>query len=180
MQFPVNNEKFLRTSILKNIYKRLLLMQIWKYHYMFVFTYEQCPENFAFLSQEFSGYLAVKFVNFLKSRLIFNIFYYFWMFVNKLFAYVTYTYLKYQRCFNVKSATCYVHIKKVLVDFQICASVPRNICERLPLNVSTRSTNFHNDENLPKLKKIDLVISIVYYFFAKYFFNDISWTPHLE
>ena len=28
MQFPVNNEKFLRTSILKNIYKRLLLMQI--------------------------------------------------------------------------------------------------------------------------------------------------------
>ena len=96
------------------------------------------------------------------------------MFVNKLFAYVTHTYLKYQRCFNVKSATCYVHIKKVLVDFQICASVPRNICERLPLNVSTSSTNFHNDENLPKLKKIDLVILVVYYFFAKYFFNDIS------
>ena len=40
------------------------------------------------------------------------------MFVNKLFAYVTYTYLKYQRCFNVKSATCYVHIKKVLLIFK--------------------------------------------------------------
>ena len=41
-----------------------------------------------------SNYLPLKFVNFLKSRLIFNIFYCFWMFVNKLFTYLTYAYLK--------------------------------------------------------------------------------------
>ena len=45
-------------------------------------------------SKEFSSYLPVKFVNFLKSKLIFNIFYCFGMFVNRLFTYLTCAYLK--------------------------------------------------------------------------------------
>ena len=36
----------------------------------------------------------MKFVKFLKNWLIFNIFYCFWMFVNKLFTYITCAYLK--------------------------------------------------------------------------------------
>ena len=36
----------------------------------------------------------VKFVNFLKSRLTYNIFYCFWMFVNKFFTYLICTHLK--------------------------------------------------------------------------------------
>ena len=42
----------------------------------------------------YSSYLPVKFVNFLKSRLIFNILYCFWTFVNKLVMYLTCAYLK--------------------------------------------------------------------------------------
>ena len=57
---------------------------------------------------------------------IFNIFYCFWMFANKLFTYLTCAYLKkLRRCFNVKSSTYYFHMKtKILLDFQICISVP--------------------------------------------------------
>ena len=40
-------------------------------------------------SEEFSSYLPLRFVHFLKSRLIFNIIYCFLMFVNKLFMYLT-------------------------------------------------------------------------------------------
>ena len=47
------------------------------------------------------------------------------MFVNKLFTYLMSAYLKSKRCFNVKSSTCYFHKKtKILVDFQICISLP--------------------------------------------------------
>ena len=46
------------------------------------------------LSLEFSSYLPVNFVNFLISRLIFNIFYCFRMFVSKLFSYLMCTYFK--------------------------------------------------------------------------------------
>ena len=44
--------------------------------------------------QEFSSYLPVKFVFLLKSRLLFNAFYCFCMFVNKHFAYLRCAYLK--------------------------------------------------------------------------------------
>ena len=64
-------------------------------------------------------------VDSLKSRLIFNISYCFWMFVNKLFIYLTCAYLKSKRCFHVKLSTYYFHIKmKILADFQICISLP--------------------------------------------------------
>ena len=54
----------------------------------------------------------MNFVNFLKRRLIFNIFYRMHI-------------LKSKRYFNVKSSTCYLHMKtKILADFQICISVP--------------------------------------------------------
>ena len=47
------------------------------------------------------------------------------MFVNKLFTYLTCAYLRSKRCFNVKTSTSYFHTKmKILVDFQICISVP--------------------------------------------------------
>ena len=69
--------------------------------------------------------MPVKFVNFLKSRLIFNIFCCFWMFVNKLFTYLTCTYLK---TFNVKSSTYYFQMKtEALANFQIRFSVTLNI-----------------------------------------------------
>ena len=50
---------------------------------------------------EFSSYLPVRFINFLKSRLIFNIFYCFWMLVNKL--------LTCKVCVNLKSSTLFSH-----------------------------------------------------------------------
>ena len=47
------------------------------------------------------------------------------MFVNKLFPYLTTHISKSKRCFNVKSSTYCFHMKsKILVDFQICISVP--------------------------------------------------------
>ena len=68
------------------------------------------------------SYLPIKILNFLKSRLIFNIFYCFWMFVNKIFSRAHIS--KSKRCFNVKSSTYYFHIKtKILADFQICNTV---------------------------------------------------------
>ena len=61
------------------------------------------------------------FLNFLKSRLILNIIYCFWMFVNKLCAHIS----KSKRYFNVKSSTYYFHTKtNILADFQIHISVP--------------------------------------------------------
>ena len=49
-------------------------MQMWKPPYVVVFIYKQYPENFAFLILRIIELFAVKFANFLKSRLIFNIF----------------------------------------------------------------------------------------------------------
>ena len=67
----------------------------------------------------------MKFANFLKIRLIFNICYCFWMFVNKLFTYPRVHISKNKRCFNMKSSTYYFYMKtKILADFQICDSVP--------------------------------------------------------
>ena len=64
----------------------------------------------------------------LKSRLIFNVFFGFWMFVNKLFINLTCAYLKkYKRCFNVKSSTYCFHMKtKIFSEFQIYIGVPLN------------------------------------------------------
>ena len=78
----------------------------------------------------------MKFVNFLKSRLIFNIFYCFWMFVNKCFTYVTCAYLRKEKVFNVKSSTyCFQRKTKILTDFQFCISVPltKNIVMAAPI-----------------------------------------------
>ena len=44
--------------------------------------------------------MALKFVNFWKSRLVFISFYSFWMFVNKLFTYLTCLYLKALKVFS--------------------------------------------------------------------------------
>ena len=72
-----------------------------------------------------SIYLPVKFINSLKSKLIFNIFYCFGMFVNILFTYLTCAHLKSKRCLNVKSSTYFFQMKTdILLDLQICISVP--------------------------------------------------------
>ena len=71
------------------------------------------------------GYLPVKFVNFLKSRLIFILSYYFSMLVNKLFTYLTCVCLKTYKVFLMWISSTYFHVKtKILADFQICISVP--------------------------------------------------------
>ena len=83
---------------------------------MFVFILKEYPENFAFVILRILELFTCKFVNFLKSELIFNISYSFCMC----------TYLKKIKvCFNVKSPTYYFYVRtKILADFQICISVP--------------------------------------------------------
>ena len=56
---------------------------------MFMFIKKQYPENFALFTLGILELFAREVVNFLKSRLIFNIFCCFRMFVNKLFTYLT-------------------------------------------------------------------------------------------
>ena len=64
----------------------------------------------------------MKFVNFLKSRIISNIILFLNVSKNKLFTYLSCAYLK--KCFNLKSSTYYFHMNtKILADFQICISV---------------------------------------------------------
>ena len=100
-----------------------------------MFVYKQYPEISHYYSREFSSYVPVKFVDFIKSRLIFNIFYCFGMFVNKFFTYLTCAYLKSKRRFNVKSSAYYFQMKtNILADFQIRISVPLIKIEmRMPL-----------------------------------------------
>ena len=65
------------------------------------------------------------FVNFLKSRLIFNIFYCFWMFANELFTYLTCAYLKKGALmWNLQYIFSYKEETKIWADFQICIIVP--------------------------------------------------------
>ena len=87
------------------------LIQIWKLSLCWCPWKNNNVKILHSLSEEFLSYLPVKFVNVLKSRLIFHIFYCFWMFVNKLFTYLMCAYLKSKRCFNVKSSTYYFHMK---------------------------------------------------------------------
>ena len=86
---------------------------------------KQYPENFTFLILRILELFAVNFVNFLKSRLIFNIFYIFeclWTnFSHDSSALISES----KRCFNVKSSTYYFHMKKKIVaNFQVYISVP--------------------------------------------------------
>ena len=78
------------------------LIQIWKSPNVFVSIWKQYPKNFAFLplnSLEFSSYLPMTFVNFSKSMLISISSYFLFMFVNKLFTYLTRAYLKMWKVF---------------------------------------------------------------------------------
>ena len=79
---------------------------------------KRIPWKFCFLNPY---NLPVKFVNFLKSRLIFMLLYCFWMFVNKLFSISRGHISKHNRWFSVKSWTYYFYVKtKMLTNFQIC------------------------------------------------------------
>ena len=76
------------------------------------------------------SYLRVKFVNFLNSRLIFNIFC-FWMFVNKHFTYITCTYFKKWNVLWCEIFSKYFHLQaKILTHFQVCISVPLKLIIR--------------------------------------------------
>ena len=61
-------------------------------------------------SKEFSSYSPVKFVFFLKSRLLFNVFYCFCMFVNKLFQSLRVTNSRILRIKNAKLSRYYFDI----------------------------------------------------------------------
>ena len=78
--------------------------------------------NFAFYILRILKLFPVKFANFLKIRLIFNI-YCFLMFINN-FSHISRVRIsKNKKCFNVKSLTYYFHKKtKILAYFQICIS----------------------------------------------------------
>ena len=67
----------------------------------------------------------MKFVNFLKSRLIFNIFY-FSECLQTNFSYISREHIpRTKRRFNLKSSTDSFHMKtKILAEFHICVSVP--------------------------------------------------------
>ena len=72
-----------------------------------------------------SSYLSAKFVFFLKSRLLFNIFYCFCIFVNKHFIYLAAHNSTCKYCYNAKLSADYFYVKtKISIDFQICISVP--------------------------------------------------------
>ena len=77
----------------------------------------------------------MKFEFFLKSMLLFNMFYFFCLFVNKHFIYQGCGYLK---KYTVLYCENFGMNTKILVDFYICISVP------LKLNKSEHQSNFSN------------------------------------
>ena len=97
----------------------------------------------------------MKFVSFLKLRVIFNVFYGFWMFANQTFhkSHVRIS-QKVKGDFNVKSSTYYFHMKtKILADFQTCISVPLKL-------LYPRWKNFALSYNFPIIQKYDQIIVI--------------------
>ena len=87
----------------------------------------------------------MKFENFLKSRLIFNIFYCFSMFVNKVLC-ISRAHIS-KRSFNVISSTYCFHMKtKIWAGFQNCISVhlkvqSRKLCINKYMIVLAQITN---------------------------------------
>ena len=97
----------------------------------------------------------MKFVSFLKIRVIFNVFYGFWMFANQTFhkSHVRIS-QKVKGDFNVKSSTYYFHMKtKILADFQTCISVPLKL-------LYPRWKNFALSYNFPIIQKYYQIIAI--------------------
>ena len=100
------------------------LVQIWKSPHMTEFKQKQYPGNFAFLILRIFKLFTREVYYFLKSRLIFNIFYSFWMFVKNI-TYISRARIsKSKRCFNVKSSTLFSNEDIDIDRFQICISVP--------------------------------------------------------
>ena len=76
----------------------------------------------------------MKFEFSLKTKLLLNIFYCVFIFVNKQFIYISGAYIsKSKQCYNAKPLAYYFFVKmKTLVDFHICISVPlMGIVEKL-------------------------------------------------
>ena len=97
---------------------------------MFVFIKKQYPENFPFLILRIFELLTREVVNFLKSRLIFNI-------LSLNVCKQTFQISQVKRCFNVKSSTYYFHLKtKILADVHICISALLYVEINLRLEIS--------------------------------------------
>ena len=104
------------------------------------------------------------FANFLKSRLIFNI-YYFWMLtfhISHVRAHVSQS----KRCFNVKSSTYYFPMKtKILADFQIFISVP------FMSSLSTSAFKAIRSLSTGKLDTSNSFVKALYYFFSVWIYK---------
>ena len=91
------------------------------------------------------SYLPVKFVCFLKSRLVFNIFYCFLMFINKHFIYLGCASLKNEWCYYTKPSAYYFYMRtKISEDFQICISVPLTLSWRSPISYRNQSIDLRS------------------------------------
>ena len=108
-------------------------------------------------------------MNFLKSRIIFNIFYCFWMFANKIISGAHISESK--TCFNLKPSTCYFHMKtKILADFQIYISLPLkrfcNMSNCMMSKTHTITKIFHRAEHTDTLNtwRIGFIIIIILLF----------------
>ena len=106
------NYGILKNTVISHILKGTL-MQIWKSLRMFVFIENWYPENFTFWILRIQlSYSSAKFVFFLKSMLLLNIFYCFCIFINKHFAYCTICYYAWNYFYvktNVLQDFSYLH-----------------------------------------------------------------------
>ena len=93
-------------------------------------------------SYEFPSYLPVKFVFFLKSRLLFSVFYCFCVFVNKHFIISGVHISKNEQNHHAKPSAYHFYVKtEVSVDFYICSSVPLIILNSKQISIFFLSGN---------------------------------------
>ena len=119
---------------------------------------------FVMIQKLYPIYLPVKFVNFLKSRLTFNISFCFRMFVN--------TISKSKRRFNVKPSTFYFCMKtKKLADFQICISVHLIFLRFRKVIFRLQACNFIQKETLAQVFSCEFCE-----IFKNTFFTEHLWT----
>ena len=120
------------------------------------FIRKQYLESFAFLILRILELLTLKVCFFLKSRLLFNIFYCFCMFINK-HSYISGPYIsKSKRFYNAKLLSYYFYMKtKMLAEFRICISVPLNnskcICYNCRNDVSMHLAWWYTSNNIINL-----------------------------
>ena len=103
-------------------------MQIWKSLHKFVFIWKQYPENIAFWILKMLELFTRKVCIFLQSRLLFNAFYCFCMFVKNISQISQVRISQKMKCVIMRNLrdTIFYMKTNVLQDFLICMSVPLN------------------------------------------------------